>query len=103
MPSLARAGTSEPCQQRYWSSTSEATTEWIRRSCSWGERPSGPGSITPESICCIRPATRISKNSSRFELTIARNLTRSSRGWDALWACSSTRRSKDSQLSSRLK
>src|SRR5829696_8185036 len=59
-------------------------------------------SLDSESACCIRPATRISKNSSRFELTIARNLTRSSRGLVEHNACSNTRRLKFNQLCSRL-
>src|SRR5687768_12299103 len=57
--------------------------------------------LDSESACCINPATRISKNSSRFELTIARNFTRSSNGFDALRACPSTRRLNASQLCSR--
>src|SRR5205823_768255 len=48
------------------------------------------------------PATRISKNSSRFELKIVRNLTRSMSGWIGSCASSSTRRLNSSQLSSRL-
>ena len=51
----------------------------------------------------MMPATRISKNSSRFELTMARYFTRSSSGVWGLRAISRTRRLKASQLSSRLK
>src|SRR5713226_1227208 len=45
-------------------------------------------------------ATRTMKNSSRFELKMARNLTRSSRGTVGSWASSSTRRLNSSQDSS---
>ena len=45
-----------------------------------GVRPSGPGSVRPASIWSCTPATRIWKNSSRFELQIAASLTRSSSG-----------------------
>src|SRR3954466_8460338 len=48
------------------------------------------------------PATRISKNSSRFELKIERNFTRSINGCVGSWASSRTRRLNSSQLSSRL-
>src|SRR5437667_12170044 len=67
-----------------------------------GLKPSGPRSLVSLSICCLIPATRISKNSSRFELKIVRNLTRSIRGWVGSCASSSTRRLNSSQLSSRL-
>src|SRR5439155_606311 len=48
------------------------------------------------------PATRISKNSSKFELKIVRNLTRSISGCVGSCASSSTRRLNSNQLSSRL-
>src|SRR6266446_9136100 len=48
------------------------------------------------------PATRISKNSSRFELKMQRNFTRSISGWVGSCASSRTRRLNSSQLSSRL-
>src|SRR6186713_1062285 len=67
-----------------------------------GLSPSGPTSLVSLAICCLIPATRISKNSSRFELTIPRNLTRSSNGWVGSCASSRTRRLNSSQLSSRL-
>src|SRR5512145_1257353 len=47
-------------------------------------------------------ATRTMKNSSRFELKIARNFTRSSSGTLGSWASSSTRRLNSSHDSSRL-
>src|SRR5262245_33340086 len=74
----------------------------MRSNSSVGLKPSGPTSLVSLSICCLIPATRISKNSSRFELTMVRNLTRSISG--CLWSCasSSTRRLNSSQLSSRL-
>src|SRR4029450_11243247 len=69
---------------------------------SLGLSPSGPISLVSLSICCLMPATRISKNSSRFELNIERNLTRSISGWIGSCASSRTRRLNSSQLSSRL-
>ena len=43
-----------------------------------GRRGCAP--TTALSICCLRPATRTSKNSSRLELKMQKNFTRSSRG-----------------------
>src|SRR5690348_13229108 len=48
-------------------------------------------------------ATRIMKNSSRLELKMARNFTRSSSGTLGSWASSSTRRLKSSHDSSRFR
>ena len=42
--------------------------------------PAGSRRRTPAARCCISPATRTWKNSSRFELTMARNFSRSSSG-----------------------
>src|SRR5436190_2371538 len=67
-----------------------------------GLRPSGPISLVSLLICCLIPATRISKNSSRLELKMVRNLTRSIRGGVGSCASSRTRRLNSSQLSSRL-
>src|SRR5215510_8013477 len=47
-------------------------------------------------------ATRTMKNSSRFELKMERNFTRSSRGTLGSWASSSTRRLNSSHDNSRL-
>ena len=58
---------------------------------------------TPAASCSCRPDTRTWKNSSRFELKIARNLARSSRGSDASSASASTRALKSSHDSSRLR
>ena len=59
-------------------------------------------SLVSLSICCLMPATRISKNSSRFELKMVRNFTRSMSGCVGSCASSKTRRLNSSQLSSRL-
>src|ERR1700694_588769 len=67
-----------------------------------GLKPSAPTSLVSLSICCLMPATRISKNSSRFELKSVRNLTRSMSGCVGSCASSRTRRLNSSQLSSRL-
>src|SRR5215510_14593336 len=74
----------------------------MRSNSSVGLKPSGPTSLVSLSICCLIPATRISKNSSRFELKIVRNLTRSMSGCVGSCASSRTRRLNASQLSSRL-
>jgi len=50
----------------------------------------------------LEPATRIMKNSSRFEATIDRNFRRSSRGTEGSRASSRTRLLNSSQDSSRL-
>src|ERR1700733_3907655 len=51
---------------------------------------------------CIRPPTRISKNSSRLRAVMARNFTRSRRGLRGFSASSSTRRLNASHEASRL-
>jgi hypothetical protein len=71
-------------------------------SCSTTVRPSAPGSSSSPAICCFKPATRIMKNSSRFELTIERNFSRSSSGTLLSAASSSTRWLNSSHESSRL-
>ena len=58
--------------------------------------------VSPSSTSRIRPATRTMKNSSRFEATMAANLTRSSSGTPASAASSSTRSLNASHDSSRL-
>jgi len=65
--------------------------------------PPGARSTTGLSTCCLSPATRTSKNSSRLELTMQKNLTRSRRGVEGSSASSSTRWLNSSQLSSRFK
>src|SRR3990172_5138627 len=70
--------------------------------CSAGVSPSGGRSTTPAATCFFKPATRIMKNSSRLEPTMARNFTRSSSGLLSSWASSNTRRWNSSILSSRL-
>src|SRR5438270_3662085 len=67
-----------------------------------GDIPSGPTSLVSLWICCLMPATRISKNSSRLLLKMVMNLTRSISGWVGSCASSRTRRLNSSQLSSRL-
>jgi hypothetical protein len=57
-----------------------------------GATPSGPGVSPPSSIWAFRPATRISKNSSKLLLTMHRNRNRSSSGTSGSAACASTRR-----------
>ena len=56
----------------------------------------------PAAFCCLRPATRIMKYSSRFELTIDRNFSRSDNGNCSHWPSWRTRSLNSSQLTSRL-
>ena len=57
---------------------------WSPGSCGWrpivGRMPSGGACRTPALTAERKPATRIIKNSSRFFVKIAKNLTRSSSG-----------------------
>ena len=61
-----------------------------------------PGLVDPGVDLVEHPATRIMKNSSRFEVKIAANFTRSRSGTAASSASSSTRSLKSTQESSRL-
>ena len=99
-----RAGLTSSSQQRYCASTSSATTSRMRSRFSRGRilSPIEPRLLPPRTFCCS-PPTRTMKNSSRFELKIARNLTRSSSGTVGSRASSRTRRLNWSQLSSRLR
>ena len=76
----------------------------MARSCSLAVKPSAAKSCgAPSPNACSRiPATRTIKNSSRFELKIARNFMRSSSGLSSFSASSRTLRLNSSQLSSRL-
>ena len=75
----------------------------LKRRMHAGEPTSGPDDLTAaDSSCSCRPATRIMKNSSRFEAQMARNLSRSRRGQRVLRASPSTRSLKASQEICRL-
>ena len=71
--------------------------------CSTAVRPSGERPLTPAAIWSFRPAMRTWKNSSRFWLKMARNLTRSRSGVWGSSARARTRALKSSQDSSRLR
>ena len=58
--------------------------------------------MTELSICCFNPAMRTSKNSSRLELAMQKNLSRSSSGLVESRASSITRWLNSNQLSSLL-
>src|ERR1700682_332731 len=102
MPSAARRGWISSRKQRCCSSTSS----WIRTAMaafvSAGVSPSGAGVLSPTSIRRFKVTTRTMKHSSRFELKMARNLTRSRSGTLGSCASSSTRRLNSSHDSSRL-
>ena len=67
-----------------------------------GVMPSAVRSTMPAATCCLSPATRTWKNSSRLLLKMPRNLSRSSSGVRGSSASWSTRRLNSSQESSRL-
>src|SRR5215813_13985053 len=102
MPSAARSGCTSSRKQRCCSSTSSCTRDTTADIVSVGVRPSGPVSWSPEWIRRFSSATRIMKNSSRFELKMERNFTRSSKGTLGSCASSSTRRLNSSHDKSRL-
>src|ERR1700732_4102951 len=102
MPCFASSGCNSLFQSAYCVATSSLTTRRMLLNVSVGLNPSGPTSLVSLSICCLIPATRISKNSSKFELKMVRNFTRSINGWVGSWASSRTRRLNSSQLSTRL-
>jgi hypothetical protein len=72
-------------------------------SCSDASWPSGDVARRPAATWSFRPATRTWKNSSRFELKMARNLARSSTGTTGSAASASTRALKSSHDSSRFR
>ena len=102
IPSEARIGPRSSRKQRCWASTRRWTLSEIAARVSAGERPSGPVVGSPARIRRFSSATLTMKNSSRFELKIARNFTRSSSGTEESWASSRTRRLNSSQEISRL-
>ncbi len=71
-------------------------------SCCDGESPAGSGATSPSLTAWRTSATRTMKNSSRFDATIAANLTRSSSAFVGSVASSSTRSLNASHESSRL-
>ena len=103
IPCSESAGRSAEPTQRAWRSRSSPARARIASIVSDGVRPSAPVFASPASTWSWRPATRIMKNSSRLDVKIAANFSRSIRGTDASSASSSTRSLKSSQLSSRLK
>ena len=102
MPFFASCGSNSSFQSEYCAATNSRAMRWMLLKVSVGLNPSGPRWLVSLSICCLIPATRISKNSSRFELKMLRNLTRSMSGCVGSCASSSTRRLNSSQLNSRL-
>jgi hypothetical protein len=103
MPCSDSAGRRSWATTRDWRARSSPTRSRIASIVSDGVRPSSLGLVMPASTWSCRPATRIMKNSSRFDAKIAANFTRSSSGWSASSASWRTRSSKSSHDSSRLK
>src|SRR2546427_476171 len=91
MPCAASAGRHSSRRQRAWRSNSARTRTAIASSCSSGDSPSSPGSVTPPATAPFSAATRTMKNSSRFALRMARNRTRASSGTSGSSAKASTR------------
>ena len=63
----------------------------MAETCCDTDRPSTDAESSPERSFFKCVATRTMKNSSRLDPTMARNFTRSSKGWDSSSAWSSTR------------
>ncbi len=95
-------GTSSSRQTVSNSRTISRTSAVMAWNCSVGERPSASVTVTPDASCCLMPATRTMKNSSRLAEAMERNRTRSYGGSVASWASPRMRRLKASALSSRL-
>jgi hypothetical protein len=74
MPFSGQGGRNSLRQQAYWRLDQRARLLMIACRVSVAVRPSGLRSATALSICCLRPATRTSKNSSRLELNDAKEL-----------------------------
>ena len=103
MPAAASSGSSAARYVVYASSIRPMHSVRIASSCAPGGHPSMLKVSTPLSICCSSPATRTMKNSSRLELRIARNLTRSISGLRESHASSRTRRWNRRRLNSELR
>ena len=106
MPCSASAGSSSlSTAARHWRSLQGRARARGSRRCVSRRRAAVElaASSRPASTWSCRPATRIMKNSSRLELKIAANFTRSSSGWPASSASCRTRSLKSSHDSSRLK
>ncbi len=103
MFSSASAGKSTSLRMRYCLSTASWQTSEMRVSTSCGNWPSGPGLERPSDSWRLRPATRISKNSSRLLEKMRRKPSRSSSGCTSSSAWSSTRRLKARMLASRFR
>src|ERR1700693_4605296 len=102
MPSAARSGWISSRKQRCCSCTSSWMRAAMAAFVSAGVSPSGVGALSPASMRRFNVATRTMKHSSRFELKMARNFTRSRSGTLGSCASSSTRRLNSSHDSSRL-
>ena len=102
MPFSASSGRSRSSKARVWRSHRSTIRSRSSSITCDGVRPSGPGSLRPASTWSCTPATRIMKNSSRFEQKIAENFSRSSSGSSDCSESSRTRSLNDSHESSRL-
>src|SRR5436190_13862439 len=104
-PSAARRGWTSSRKQRCCSSTSWWTRSEVAARAAAADAVSSRASALPAifafASCRFRSATWIMKNSSRYELKMARNFTRSRRATVGSWASSRTRRLNSSQESSR--
>src|SRR5438105_10917337 len=102
MPSRAREGSTTSFKSLYCSATSACASRLTASKTSAALRASGPASCRPRRMLSFSPATRISKNSSRFEDTMVMKRSRSRSGTASSAACASTRRLKARMPSSRL-
>ena len=102
MPSAASCGNTCSLSTWYWRVTSSCAFAVTWRNTSRKGMPSGPAGASA-AISSLRPATRISKNSSRLLSTMHRKRRRSSAGTLRSSARASTRRLNSSCPSSRLR
>ncbi|CFN63380.1 Uncharacterised protein [Bordetella pertussis] len=70
MPSACRRGRISSLSKAYWLATSACTLTWTRSKASSAVMPSGPTSVGVWRCCSFSVEMRISKNSSRLELTM---------------------------------
>ena len=87
MPASASSVAMAVGERPEWCAWSCSTRARMRSSFSLAERPSGVGREWPAATCCLRPATRTWKNSSRLLAKMARKRTRSSSGLRSSSAC----------------
>ena len=90
-PAARSAGSSTSFRQAYWLGDQGMARSWMACELLARRHAVGAALAEPSSTSCFRPATRISKNSSRLLDEMHRNFSRSSSGTLSSSACASTR------------